>query len=361
MEKTIYFDHAAAMKPDVEVVDFYRQKSLESFANQEAGHLLGYEMRQQLKVAEQELADAVAERPMDVAWGDCGTTLFNMVTSLTFLQGGNVVISPLEHPAVEASLRRSGAEIRILPIIKSGSINWEKGAELLDKQTRLVVLFHVQSELGLLNDIDSYVPLIRELAPKARILADTIQSGGKLPLPKEVDMLTISGHKMGALGAGAILFDPKRVDRVEFEKMRHNDYRFGRIEVAQALTVAFAAKLRAKNRSAELEHVTTINKFLRNSITGTFELENSSPYILHTILPEHQSAIIMRILSTKGIYISSGSACTAESDQPSPSLLALGYKRQLGFSGLRISLSPSNTQTEATRLTEALNEAIKEY
>lgn len=367
----IYFDQAAAMRPDDAVLDFFRDAAGRAFANQEAGHGAGYQLRRDLDAAGRELVASVTDRERLVAWGSSGTELFNMVAALGMLAGGNVVLSPLEHPALPAALSRSGAELRVLPM-RNGRIDWEKGAELFDRQTRLVALFHVQSELGLILDISPARALIAERSPKALLLCDTIQSAGKLNLPAEADLLTVSGHKLGAPGGAALLFDPGKLNSALLDAMRHRDYRFARAEPAMAFSLAFAARLRKERRQDELTRVTAINALLRREMTAirmpngkspvaTLEEDEASPYIAHFRLPGYQSAVVVRMLSEYKVYVASGSACQAESDRPSPALAALGFGRNDGYSGLRLSFGASNTLEEAVRFVELFQQVIAAY
>ncbi len=358
----IYFDNAAAMCPVPEVLDYFRQCSERCFANQEAGHGAGYELRRELSQAEDALALTLAGKPFKTAWADSGTGLCNMVAALPVLKGGNIVTTPLEHPALIAALSRSGAEIRLLPLLKNGLVDWEKGAALLDSKTRLIALFHVQSELGLIQEY----PQLRELAPKALLMYDTVQSVGKMPLP-EADMLTVSGHKLGAPGGAALVYNPAKISPAEFEAMRSRNYLFGRIEPATALTLAHAVRRRTDD-----SEIRKINEFLRRELTAkplpngryaqtTIPAENASPYILHLFLPGYQGQVLVRMLSESGIYLSSGSACQAESDRPSPALTALGFSRTDGYSGLRLSFSESNTMEEAALFADTFRKAVAGY
>ncbi len=364
------------MRPLPEASAFYADVSRRFFANQESGHGAGYRLRRELSLAGERLSLAVAGRRMSAAWGSSGTELFNMLASWSGLKGGNVLISPMEHPALPAALSRSGAEIRVMPW-RNGCPDWEKTESMLDGRTRLAVLFHVQSELGLISDTATFHALVKKRAPGALIMYDTVQSAGKLVLP-EADILTVSGHKTGSAGGAALLFNPEKISETDFEAMRRRDYLFGRPEPAAAMTLAFAAGIMNDRREENYRHVSALHSFVRRELMairmknnrspvpaagagGILSGVNVSPYILHFLLPGHQGQVVVRMLSEHGVYVSSGSACQAESGRPSAALSLLGAAPRDGYAGLRISFAPDNTMDEAERFVTLFRQVISQY
>ena len=346
----IYFDQAAAMMPEPEVLDFYRSAAAQYFANQEAGHGAGYQLRRMLEDAGKRLLSALdADSGMKILWADSGSTLFHLFSHLPEFSAGAIVTDPFCHPALAAALKRTGAEI----------------LHTFDPAKRIVLEAHtaVQSETGAWNQN----PL-----PRVPLLLDTIQSAGKFAMP-DADFLTVSGHKLGAPGGAALLYrDPAGERSKAFSRMRHTLYLAGRPEPAQIFAMVFAAERWQAKRAERLQTVTAINTFLRQELPKiqlpgrkfpqiTLPQEKSSPYILHFLLPGMQSGVMVRMLSESGIFLASGSACQAETDDPSPALLAMGYSRADAYSGIRLSFGPANTLPEAQRFLECFAAAVKAY
>ena len=346
----IYFDQAAAMMPEPEVLDFYRSTAAQYFANQEAGHRAGYQLRRMLEDAEKRLLCALdADPEMKVLWADSGSTLFHLFSHLPEWASGAIVTDAFSHPALAAALRRTSAEV----------------LHTFESSKRIVLEAHtaVQSETGAWNSCTAHrIPL----------LLDTIQSAGKFAMP-DADFLTVSGHKLGAPGGAALLYrDPTGERTRAFVQMRHTHYLTGRPEPAQIFAMVFAAERWQEKRAARLQTVTAINTFLRQELPEirlpgrkfpqmTLPQEKTSPYILHFLLPGMQSGVMVRMLSEAEIFIASGSACQAETDEPSPALLAMGYSRADAYSGIRLSFGPSNTLQEAEEFCRIFARMVQDY
>lgn len=368
----IYFDQAAAMIPEPEALDFYRARAADAFGNQEAIHGLGYELRRRLAQAAAELGPALADRPLDAVFAGSGTEIFNLFAALARFRRGNIVTSALEHPALLAALKRTGAELRFLPLDPDGFIDPARAAGCFDGDTVLAAVHHVQSEIGVRQDIDALAAWAAERAPQAAFLADTIQSAGKLPLPRRPAFLTVSGHKFGAPGGAALLFEADPQLRDELEALRHRDYRIGRPEPASALTLVFTAQRWRAERDERTAIVGELNRKLRAALTElrlpnrrhpvfTVPEAHASPYILHFRLPGYQAAVLIRMLSARDLYVASGSACQAESRRPSAVLRAIGVPDRDGYSGLRLSFSPRHTAADVESFLAGLQAVLAEY
>ena len=365
----IYLDQAAAARPSRDILDYYRSRLEENFANQEAAHGLGYETRRRLDAAAEQLSAALfgGERRA-VVWGMSGTELFGLAADSPLAAGRAIVSSRLEHPALLANLRRTAGKLTLLGAGRDGGILPEPaaGAEF--------AAFHlVQSELGRIQDPE----IFGRTAPGAVRLLDAIQAAGRIPIPaKAAELVVVSGHKFGAPGGAAILVDPKAKCAKAFldfaQRYRHADYRIGRPEPAVLLTMAYAAELRRRELETAAGKARRLNRFLRDSLAGlslpggrksfcTIPEELASPWILHLMLPGIETGVAVRMLSEAGILVAAGSACSSESREPSPALLAVGFRRDEAWSGLRVSFGPDSTPEDAEKFVEALRNVLKNW
>ncbi|MBO5823223.1 MAG: aminotransferase class V-fold PLP-dependent enzyme, partial [Lentisphaeria bacterium] len=144
-----YFDNAAASRPDPEVLDFYLRSMQEDFANQEAVHLLAYQVRRDLAAAEKELCEAFFADPesYNVTWAGSATECFRIVAA--FLEGCKVLSSNSEHPALSANFKRYTG-LQLLPVSSDGAIVLPPEPDSADA----VIFHHVQSETGAIQDLD---------------------------------------------------------------------------------------------------------------------------------------------------------------------------------------------------------------
>ena len=377
-DKYIYLDNAAAAAPEKPVLDFFTHTALNCYANQEAIHRQAYLIRQQLENAAKGLAAALTgDDSARVVWGSSGTDLFNLLSHAPLLRKGNIVVS-MEHPALQAALKRTGAELRVVPLL-NGKTDLNALQSMADRNTVLAAIHHVQSETGVIQDLPGIRKIIARCAPQALFFSDTIQSAGKLPIPWKdagLDIISVSGHKLGAPGGAALVFrhgkDPIRKGLADFfTTSRSREYLSGRPDPAIAITLAYciqtcaaAAQVVSKVQAMNLklrEQLGRIQLAGGQKIRFTIPPEDASPFILHLTLPGYEGAVLVRMLAEHGFSVSPGSACSAESNLPSPVLTAMGYNRKDAFSALRISFWRNNTLDEIASFADTLESVIKDY
>ena len=374
----IYFDNAAAAMPDAKTLGEQYAFASRFYANQEAGNSLGYELRKQLEKAEAKISKALCGEETFVHWGEAGTDVIRLLADFPAFQKGNIVTTPLEHSALKAALTRCGAEIRIVKFCK-GRVDLQHLQKLLDKDTALCAINHVQSEAGIIQDLAAVGKIVRECAPQTVFMSDTIQSAGKISIPwkeAQLDIVTVSGHKTGAAGGAALLIRKNNAVLKEFneylQRCRKEYFTASRPQIPAAMALANGIARRCKKLSRNAEEVEEINSFLRSKlpelklfngkkIKMTVTADQASPYILHFIVTGYQSAVLVRMLSQENIYFSAGSACQAESGGPSETLTAMGFPAEDAYAGVRLSFSIQNTMHEAETFIERFQNALLNY
>ena len=360
----IYFDNAAAAQPDQETADFMAECLLSDYANQEAGHAAGFELRQKIAAAEKKLSLAVTGSPDWAAvWDNSGTGTFNTLIHGLDLRTPGIVSSKLEHPALSAALARlPGAEMTFFPPDPStGRLIPHEG------KWQLAAFHLIQSELGVLQDTGK----LFSAAPGAIRFLDAVQGACKIPLDQNcADIIAVSGNKLGAPGGAALLINPAWQGRDAFldrcAKARQQHYLSGRVIPAQIFTMAFAAEKAAARRDERLTQLKKISSMLRRGcmelgLIPTIPEEYAFPGILHVLCPGKQGGVLVRMLSAEGIAVSSGSACASESPDPSPALTAMKMNRNKAFSGLRFSPGEQISENDVLFLLSSLKKVLKNY
>lgn len=374
----IYFDNAAAAMPDAKTLAEQYVFASRFYANQEAGHSLGYELRKHLEKAEIRISRALCGEGTFVHWGESGTDIIRLFSDFPVFRKGNIVTTPLEHSALKAALGCCGAEVRAVKLDK-GHVDLQHLRKLLDKDTVLCAINHVQSETGIIQDLTAIGKVVKEYAPQAVFMSDTIQSAGKISIPwkeAQLDIITVSGHKTGAAGGAALLFRKDNAVMKEFndylQHCRKDYFTASRPQIPAAKALANGIERSCEKQLENIEKIQKINSFLRlklpelklfngKKITFTVAADQTSPYILHFIVPGYQSAVLVRILSQENIYFSAGSACQAESGGPSEILTAMGFPAEDAYAGIRLSFSTQNTVREAEIFIEKFQNALSNY
>ena len=361
----LYCDQAAAARPDEEALACFVSACRTLYANQEAVHYGANEVRRALDDAGSEMVRLLTGgNEFTACWCGSGTGAFQLLESTGFLKGRRAVTSNLEHPALTAMLKRSAGEVTALKCTREGRIppspgSWDFAA------------FHaVQSELGTVQDIPALMGALPETCVR---FTDAVQMAGKMdlaPAAAASDLIALSGVKFGAPGGGALLVRKNRPWSAAFLKAaaaaRHPGYTVPRVHAPEALSMLCALKNRCVHLEETLRKMRELNAFLRRELAGsdlrfTIPAESSSPFILHVFLPGKQGAVVVRMLSERGIWAGSGSACASESPSGSSALRAIGYTGQKSFSGLRFSFGKDFSREQAEFLVKNLLEVLKNY
>ena len=371
----VYFDNAASCRPDPEILGHYYSYSSDFYANQEAAHGLAYDLRQKIELAESKISNYLCDKETNIHWGHSGTDIFSLLSEFKGFQEGNIVTTAMEHPALLATLKRSGSEIRIVKITNR-QVDLENLAELLDEKTVLTTINHVQSETGAIQDLAAVRKVIDKHAPQSIFMSDTIQSAGKIKIPwseAKLDIISVSGHKIGAPACAALLINPQLNAFIEYLKLcRKEYYTASRPEPAAVLALAECIVKKQTEKTENLEKICKINSLLRQElpklklfnnkkIVLTIHEENASPYILHFIVPGYQSGVLVRMLSQECVYFSAGSACLSETDKPSATLTAMSFSKEDAYAGVRLSFCPENNMRDAEIFLDKFQKALLDY
>lgn len=371
---SIYLDNAAAAPCDAELLEYFCECATEFPGNQESMGWHG--VRAQRRIAEQTagLLNAFELSGYDAFYSNSGTEVLTMAAEALcrLVRKKEIITSTLEHPALEFALKRScaahGTALKFCPADRTG-VRLDTLEAMLTENTGAVAFHQVQSETGGILDLPAVRKLMDKRSPRALLLADTMQSIGKIPLETRAvrpDFLTLSGQKLGAPGGGVLFCAEKHLRTVR--TLRGAEHLSGRCPVPVLLTLIRAGVKAAGNQAANHAHACGLRKILLGALHEngldfplTLPEGHVSPFIVHLLTRPYQGAILTRALQQFEISTAPGSACESETPSGSRALSAMGYSRSDSFCGLRISLWNGNTPEEMGILAAKLSESVKNY
>ena len=280
-----------------------------------------------------------------------------------------------EHSSVEEPLKKLEAKgFKVLRVpTKDGALDLDFIRENA-KGCILATFMHVNNETGALYNIKEAFDTVRELSPMAVCHSDCVQSYMKVKFTKKsigADLISISAHKInGAKGTGALYIDPgiiktKRIAPITFGGGQEENFRSGTENVYGIAAFGVAAKEHFSMLNGEIEAMQILKDYIVNGVSlidGVCVNKplSSAPHIISICVKGIRSETLLHYLSSKDIYVSSGSACSSNAPQKSShALLSFGLTKDMADSTVRVSLCPQNTREEADALIEALSEAVK--
>ena len=283
-----------------------------------------------------------------------------------------ILITKGEHSSVEECARC--LEKRGFTVIRVPTKNGVLDLEFIRNNAKDVILasfMHVNNETGALYNLKEAFEIVKEQSPNAIAHADCVQSYLKVKLTKKslgVDLISISSHKVnGAKGVGALYISPellkaKKIINTVYGGGQEFGIRSGTENVYGIASFGEAVKEHMESLPREIERMEALRAYIINGLSPQIRPnlpKSHAPHILNVTMPRIRSEIVLHDLSARGIYISSGSACSSHSaSKVSQALVAFGISEEEADTSIRISLCPSNTEAEADVLINALNDAV---
>lgn len=364
----IYFDNAATTRPNAGAVERALAFTNEHFFNPSARYRGGLKVHGELKTAREFLLKCVADPiQFDLIFTSGGTEGDNHAI-FSAAKRGNVVISGGEHAAVFESakeLKNRGLEVRIAPLCADGSVSVEGVLSLVDDKTSFVGVIHVNNETGAVNDIVSIARLVKGKNPRTVFMSDGVQAFGKIPvkLSKDIDLYTVSAHKIGGLkGCGALIKNKncRGLSPLIFGGGQESGYRSGTENVLGIMAFYYAAEETFRNQKEKAEQVYAVRdrvkSLLDRNLFTVISSENGSPYILSVSARALRGEVLQHMLEEEGLIVGTGSACSSKKPY-SRVIEACGREKEELSGVLRLSFSPENTLEEAEKAAHMLNKA----
>lgn len=367
----IYLDNAATTKPLADGVKFAEKYLYENFYNPSALYAEGYKLHRELSDSRKNILQTICNpKDFQLIVTSCGTEADNQAL---FCGGkrGNIVTTAGEHSAIFScinALKDRGVEVRVADLNSDGSVNTDSLISLVDSNTSLVSVIHVNNEIGAINDINAIAKTVKSKNPRTLFHSDGVQAFGKIPtkLGENIDLYSVSAHKIGAAKGTGALFKRNTCHITPFVcgGGQEEGLRSGTENVFGIKLFEYAATYRFANIDKNFAHVKELNEKMRNLLDSelftVLSPSDGSPYILTVTAKDVRGEIILHEVNDKGLIIGTGSACSSnEKKRYSRVILACGIDQTSADGVLRISFCPENTEEDVISAAEILNTTVR--
>lgn len=371
----IFLDHASVMPVDARVLKFAEPYLTNSFGNPSSLHSVGLEAKWAIEDARTKVAELVnAQKEKNILFTSGATEANNLAIKGVALRnvgkGKKVAASAIEHMSVlnpMKDLQKSGFEFTVVPVDGTGLVDLEKLEGSLTKDTTVTSIMYANNEIGTIQPIKEISSIVHEKGMFLHV--DATAAAGRVPIDVQadgIDLLTLSSNDMyGPQGAGALYVKTGvRIQPVLPGGGQERGLRSGTENIFAIAGMGEAVRIAREEMGAESAHLSE----MRNSLIEEI-LKIEETYLTgHRTkrLPHHASfrfshiegESILLIMDAQGIQVSTGSACSSKTLEPSHVLLAIGLKHEEAHGSMVMTLGRSNTVEQVSRVVDAVNEMV---
>jgi cysteine desulfurase len=373
----IYMDHHATTPVAVEVFEAMRPYFVEQFGNPASRtHPFGWAAERAVEAARAQVAALIGAKPAEIVFTSGATEADNLalkgVAEAYRRQGNHLIVSRIEHHAVLDSARRlekAGCRVSFLPVDRDGLLHPEEVAKAITEETILVSVMYANNEIGTIQPLAEIARICRER--RVLLHSDAVQAVGKIRCRVDelgVDLLSLTAHKLyGPKGVGALYVrtgQPRVKLAAQMDGGGHErGRRSGTLNVPGIVGLGAACELAGRLMAAEAERLTGLRERLREGLAARIPRVHLNghptqrlPGSLNMSFEGVEGESL--IMSLRDIAVSSGSACTSASLEPSYVLKALGLPNGLAHTSLRFGLGRGNTEEEVDYVVARLAEEV---
>ena len=372
-----YFDNSATTKVLDSVKDIVVKTMTEDYGNPAAKHRKGMEAEQYIREARKIIADSMKVQEKEILFTSGGSESNNMALICTAWAnqrtGKHIISTAIEHPSVYnplGVLEELGFEVTILPVDHDGHISLKELEEAIRPDTILVSTMYVNNEVGAVEPVEEISRVIKAKNPSALYHVDAIQAYGKYvirPKKQGIDLLSVSSHKIhGPKGVGFLYIrSGVKIKPLIYGGGQQAGMRSGTENVPGVAGFGAAVKEMYTDHAEKIQKLIGLKDYMTDrlgEIEGTVinskKGEASAPQIVSVSFEGVRSEVLLHALEDKGIYVSSGSACSSNHPGISGTLKGIGVAQKLLDSTIRISFGIFNTKEEVDYTIDVLKELV---
>lgn len=373
----VYFDNSATTRVLDCVRDVVVNVMTEDYGNPSAKHRKGMEAERYVRQAAADIAKTLKVKDKEILFTSGGTESNNMALIGTAMAnhraGKHIITTRIEHASVYnplAFLEQQGFEVTYLTVDSKGHISLEDLEASIRPDTILVSIMYVNNEMGAIEPVAEIASLIHKKNPSILFHVDAIQAYGKLiihPKKQGIDLLSVSAHKIhGPKGVGFLYIDERvKIRPLLYGGGQQKDLRSGTENVPGIAGMGAAAKEMYTDHEQKTAFITGLKDYMTERIkqldgvtVNSLKGSEGAPQIVSASFMGVRSEVLLHALEDKGIYVSSGSACSSNHPAVSGTLKAIGVKKELLDSTLRFSFGLFNTKEEIDYCIGVLEELL---
>ncbi|MCK9407175.1 MAG: cysteine desulfurase NifS [Methanothrix sp.] len=376
--KRIYMDHSATTPVAPEVQAAMLPYFGEKFGNASSLHRSGREAKEALEDSREKVAALLGARAEEIIFTSGGTESDNLalkgIARKNRKLGKHIITTQIEHPAILETCRaleKDGFEVTYLPVTGEGLVELSTLEASIRPDTILISVMHANNEVGTIQPLEE----IGRLAAERDIYlhSDAVQSVGKIPVDVDdlgVDLLSLSAHKLyGPKGVGALYIRKgTKLESIIQGGGHERRLRSGTENISGIVGLARAAELAERDMPREAERLAGLRDRLAELVLGKVKdawingtMKKRLPGNLNFGFKYVEGESLLLFLDSKGICVSTGSACSSHKLEPSHVLMSLGLKPEECHGSLRITLGMSNTLDEVEYVAESIVEAVERF
>lgn len=381
MFRRVYLDNSATTPVDKEVFEAMIPFLTEKFGNASSIHFFGQEARAAVDRARHQVAGLVNSRPNEIIFTSGGTEANNLavrgLVEANDKYGKHIITSDIEHSAVKevcADLEKRGYEITYLPVYENGIVKLEDVKTAVREDTILISIMTANNEIGTIQPVEEIGKFVRELKESGKKIwfhTDAVQAVGKIPVDVEeigCDLLSISAHKIHApKGVGALYIRRGvRLHKQNIGGSQERSQRGGTENVPYIAAFGKACELAKNSLNENSEKLKNLRDKFEQGVTERIddivfngEPEKRLPNISNISFRQIEGEGLLINLDMQGIAVSTGSACSSGSLEPSPVIRALGREDELARGAIRFSLGKENSLEDVEYALEVLPKAVE--
>jgi len=379
--RRVYLDHSATTPVDRRVVEAMLPYLTEKFGNASSVHFFGQEARAAVDRARREVASMVSARPNEVVFLSGGTEANNLairgVAEASENYGRHIITSEIEHSSVRGicdALEKKGWKLTRLPVYDDGIVRIEDVRASVRPDTVLITVMLANNEIGTIQPIAEIGSLVRKEREKGnrhlRFHTDAVQAAGRMHVDVEslgCDMLSLSAHKLYAPKGTGALFLRRGVRLVAQNVGGHQERerRAGTESVAGIVAFGAAARIAGEELDERVAHVRALRNRFEAGVAARIEdvvfngnRERRLPHLSNISFRYIEGEGLLINLDLQGVAVSTGSACSSGSLEPSPVIRAIGRDDELARGSIRFSFGKDNSVEDVDYVLEVLPRAV---